>query len=564
MHRPIPPSNAAYTYRLATEADQDHARPGLAGALLAFADDVLDSGDARLALDRAFRWGYRESNGKRVSGLQERLHDLRVQRDRLLRQVEAPGFLDDLHPDLDRLDALDGKRGEQGLSALDRLAGRITDGIENPAAQVEFDSLVSRLRAMTSRSSGPAQDEGIHPESRSFFSKSHGAGSARVAQVRRMLFSDGMALEDTADGEWRRGREQRPGREWADIQSLAELDRVEHALIELGSIGGVMELDESKVGKLCGSFLDEETKGWVRDWAEASGALRLHRSRASGSGSSRLPPEVISAIGRDLLRGMFANAVSPITGQHRSSVYGSAGDPGEASKSWEPGQPLDLDLIGTLTHAIRRGGLSDRGHISLRPEDFLVLERTARVAVSTVLAIDRSRSMGHRGAWHSAKKVALAIHELIRQSYPRDTLEVVSFSSSAEPVTIDRLPAMTWDRFEHGTHLQEALALGRRLLRGSTAATRQVVVITDGEPTLATVGDDDVFASQPTTEILEQTMREVIRCTRERIVINIVLLGGEAGLPTFAEQIARVNGGRIFVASNEHLGSFILRDYVMR
>lgn len=97
----------------------DRCRPrtcpaGLVGALLAFCDDVLESGDARLALDRPFRWGYREPDGERVGGLQERVQDLRHQRDRLLRRAEDPAFLEDLRPDRDRLDALDGVEGVKG------------------------------------------------------------------------------------------------------------------------------------------------------------------------------------------------------------------------------------------------------------------------------------------------------------------------------------------------------------------------------------------------------------------------------------------------------------------
>lgn len=171
--------------------------------------------------------------------------------------------------------------------------------------------------------------------------------------------------------------------------------------------------------------------------------------------------------------------------------------------------------------------------------------------------------MGQSGGWVAARKVALAMHELIRQSYPRDSLDVIAFSSTAERIDIGDVPLMRWDRFEHGTHLQGALALARRLLRRSRTGTRQVVVITDGEPTLATVGESEVFASPPSREVLEATMTEVVRCTREGIAINLVMLGG-AGRSDFAEQVARVNRGRVFRATSETLGSYILRDYVSR
>jgi uncharacterized protein with von Willebrand factor type A (vWA) domain len=157
----------------------------------------------------------------------------------------------------------------------------------------------------------------------------------------------------------------------------------------------------------------------------------------------------------------------------------------------------------------------------------------------------------------------MAMHELIRQSYPRDSLGIVSFSSTATPVEIGDVPALEWDRFEHGTHLQAALALGRRMLRARSAGTRQIVVITDGEPTLATVGGEDIFASPPTDAVLNATMAEVIRCTREEITINVVMLREGPGT-RFAEQVARVNRGRVFIASKDNLGSFILRDYIAR
>jgi uncharacterized protein with von Willebrand factor type A (vWA) domain len=102
------------------------------------------------------------------------------------------------------------------------------------------------------------------------------------------------------------------------------------------------------------------------------------------------------------------------------------------------------------------------------------------------------------------------------------------------------------------------------MLRGHRSGTRQIVVITDGEPTLASVRGEDVFASPPTPEVLNATMAEVIRCTREDIRINLVILGPDPGTATFAEQVARVNHGRIFTATNTNLGAYILRDYVTR
>ncbi|HEV2127135.1 MAG TPA: VWA domain-containing protein, partial [Thermomicrobiales bacterium] len=345
-----------------------------------------------------------------------------------------------------------------------------------------------------------------------------------------------------------------------DMDTLSQLNELDSALAMLGSIGSVMALSDAAIERVSDD-LPEDLGRWLDGWAEAAGDLRQQREVESESARLSLPPSVVAAIGKDLLRRLFRPAIARVPGEHEASVAGTACDSGETTRAWEPGRPLDLNLVGTLANAIRREGPTDKGQIRLRLEDFVVVERTARTAMSTVLALDRSHSMGQSGAWASAKKVTLAMHELIRQSYYRDALSVLAFSSSAETVAIAELPEMHWDRFEHGTHLQAALALGRRMLRGSAAATKQIVVITDGEPTIASTVGVEIFASPPTTNVLEATMREVIRCTRERIVINMVILG-EMGAAAFAEQVARLNGDRIFDASNQDLGTFIFRDYL--
>jgi uncharacterized protein with von Willebrand factor type A (vWA) domain len=297
---------------------------------------------------------------------------------------------------------------------------------------------------------------------------------------------------------------------------------------------------------------------WLSEWRGVATTV----FPAGAGPAADLPPEVVTAISRDLLRGLFRMAASPMRGEHRSLVTGTAGDPAETSRAWEPGRPFDLDLVATVSAAVRRGSAA-AGSVRLLPEDFTVVDRASSVSVATVLAIDRSRSMGQSGAWTSAKKVALAMHELIRQAYRRDSLGLVAFSSDAESIDIGNVPQMQWDRFEHGTHLQAALALARKMLRRNRSGTRQIVVITDGEPTLATIRGEHMFASPPTDEVLNVTMTEVIRCTREGITINLIMVSAGAG-GGFAEQVARVNRGRVFTATSETLGGYILRDYVSR
>lgn len=536
----------------------------LSTALRAYADDLIGSGDPRLALERAFRWGYQGEDGEHVPGLQEHVQRLRHHRDRLLRRIEDEMFLKELAGVLDEIDAVEREaigtdRGDADSPTLRRLSDRIERGYDSPEAWAKFDMLMTELREVADevigekgagRRSGQAGDGdgALRP-----------ARSAPADTVRRMLFQGGVPSNDMtpATGAWRQQADAKDAIQagWFDLEALAELELVERQLATLSSLGSVTMLEEADLEDLG----DDETGAWLSAWSNAIGKL------GGAPGRPRrvsLPPDVIRAISRDLLKGLFRAAASPSLGEHHSTLPGAAGDSAEGTLPWEQGRPLDLHLVATLSNAIRRAGVASRGRIDLRPQDFEVVERTATTAVSTVLAVDRSRSMGQSGAWISAKKVSLALHELIRQAYPRDSLDVIAFSSTAERVDFESIPEMRWDEFEHGTHLQAALELGRRLHRRSRSGTRQIVVITDGEPTLATVIGAQVFASPPTDDVLKATMSEVLRCTREGIVINLVMLGSGERPSAFAEQIARVNRGRIFIATSENLGASILRDYV--
>ena len=575
----IPSSDGPHRYHLAAHDGQVIARVSLAEALQAFADDLLQSGDVRLALDRAFRWGYLDEDGEHIAGLQEQLQELRFQRERVLRHIEDDAFLDRIAPELDCLDHLDGTFGDASEGAaegaaersnLERLAEHMEEGYRTDQAQKEFEKLVGQLRSAagldtdmeTAQETGSSSSPDV-PKGPATFQP---AGSRRAQAARRvaqMLFA-GVVPAEERDGT---GDQQRAGSganlAADDLQRLRELARVQAALDRLERIGSVMQLadeDLTDIADAAGSDLAT----WLQGWQEAIKTATVSLTGRTAPGQIELPPEVVSAIGRDLLKGLFSAASSPVAGEHQSVVRGNAGDPAEETVSWEFGRPLDLNLVATVSNAVMRTGRRIDRRIDLVPDDFAVVERTSRTSVSTVMAIDRSRSMGQSGAWTAAKKVGLAMHELIRQSYPRDSLELITFSSSAEPVDIRDIPELQWDKFEHGTHLQAALELGRVMHRRSPAGTKQIVVITDGEPTLATVSGEDVFASPPSSEILNATMAEVVRCTREGIVINIVMLNGEASPSGFAEQVVRVNRGRIFVATNESLGSYLLRDYVSR
>ncbi len=162
--------------------------------------------------------------------------------------------------------------------------------------------------------------------------------------------------------------------------------------------------------------------------------------------------------------------------------------------------------------------------VALQPDDFEIYETEFRTRTATVLMIDMSRSMLHNGCWDSAKKAAIALDTLIRGKYPHDMLEIVGFSSTAQRLQVTDLPLLEWNEYNYGTNLQHGLELARTMLRRQRTGNRQVIVITDGEPTAHMVNGEVQFHYPPTAETFEATLREVVRCTKEDITINTFML----------------------------------------
>jgi uncharacterized protein with von Willebrand factor type A (vWA) domain len=161
----------------------------------------------------------------------------------------------------------------------------------------------------------------------------------------------------------------------------------------------------------------------------------------------------------------------------------------------------------------------------------------------------------------AAKKVAIALHALISSQYPQDYLGIVGFSEVARPLRPEQLPEVSWD-FVYGTNMQHALLLARQML-ARQPGTRQVLLVTDGEPTAHLLpGGEIYFHYPPTHETLEATLAEVLRCTNERIRINTFLLDATRELRAFVERLAAINKGRVFVTTPDTLGSYVLVDFL--
>jgi uncharacterized protein with von Willebrand factor type A (vWA) domain len=259
------------------------------------------------------------------------------------------------------------------------------------------------------------------------------------------------------------------------------------------------------------------------------------------------------------LREIFDQLKKSRIGQHRTASAGMGTEPSEDLKPYEYGDPFLLDLRETLFDALERQGQGVP--VEIQPQDFVVHRSEHSTQASTVLMIDMSRSMFLRGCFLAAKKVAIALDALIRSQFPHDSLYVVGFSNFAVELKPHSLPQIALNDYVYGTNMQHGFQLARSLL-ARHRGNRQIIMVTDGEPTAHLENGRVSFAYPPTFRTIQETLREVQRCTRDRIVINTFMLERGPYLTEFVSQMTRINKGRAFFVSPERLGEYLLVDYV--
>jgi len=338
------------------------------------------------------------------------------------------------------------------------------------------------------------------------------------------------------------------------MERLQQMDRLESQL-ERGSFRPD-DVDRSLAQELLGpdarQALDQLRR--VTDMLEKAGYVERRGRRLE------LTPRGMRRIGQSALKDIFDQLKKTRMGQHQLYRGGIGNDASDELKEYEYGDPFLMDLKETLFNSLVREG--PQVPVRIGAKDFVV-HRTEHVTqASTVLMIDMSRSMFLRGCFLAAKKVAIALDSLIRSQYPRDSLYVVGFSNYAVELKPQTLPQLALNDYVYGTNMQHGFQLARSLL-AKHRGNRQIIMITDGEPT-AHLEDNGraYFAYPPTYKTIQQTLREVRRCTRDRIVINTFMLERGPYLTEFINQMTRINKGRAFFVSPDRLGEYILVDYV--
>ena len=229
------------------------------------------------------------------------------------------------------------------------------------------------------------------------------------------------------------------------------------------------------------------------------------------------------------------------------------------TKAYEFGDSFNLNINKTIRNALLRTGA--QVPVKVIPDDFEV-EKTEKLArASTVLLLDLSLSMPLRDNFLTAKKVAMALHSLISTKYPKDFLSIIGFSEVARRIEPGALPEVSWD-YVYGTNMEHAMLMAREILLFQDGH-KQIIMITDGEPTAHIMADGEVFFSYPSSpETISATLKEVMRCTREDIRINTFVLDATQELRRFMEKFASINKGRVFYTDPDNLGKFVLVDFL--
>jgi len=515
-------------------------------ALEQLSDLMMEGLDAREALEWMREHGFSMAGtNMRVMGLQELIGELRDQVDSLYQQYDMNDATSELEQQLE--DIFD--REQETLRAKHGFeSARMNDFLDRRHG--EDPKVGSRIERMRDHDFEDLQAGEDFQELLDEFE--------RIQQLEDFLERRGDRFRGTEQADYETAQEVR--------ERIEELEQMARSLQE----GNLEPISPEQLRDLLG---DPAAQSFVllRDLEselENAGYLR-------GGPDPELTPRAIRAIGANALADVYTALRKGLAGQHETDSRGVGLPRPDETRPWEFGDELDLDIVRTVMNGVQRrtaeGQALGSTSVSLEVADFEVREMDYATQTTTILLLDMSWSMSWAGRFPAAKRVALAMDQLIRSSFPRDHFSVVGFSTQAREISIRELPEVSWDVSDPFTNLQDGLRIAERLIRQFPCSSPQIIVITDGQPTA-------YFEPTPTGEQLRvewpsgfggisphavvQTLKQVRRITKQGITINTFMLDDAPELLGFVEQMTQINKGRAFYTSPHQLGSFLMVDYI--
>jgi uncharacterized protein with von Willebrand factor type A (vWA) domain len=270
----------------------------------------------------------------------------------------------------------------------------------------------------------------------------------------------------------------------------------------------------------------------------------------------------VRKLGDAALREVFRRMKDDRAGGHITARKGFGGDITLESRPYQFGDPFHVDIKSTVMNGVRRDGSGTP--VKIEADDFAIFETERAVQHATVLCLDMSYSMFLSDLFVEAKKTALALDSLIRGQFPRDALYLVGFADSAFELTQEQLPSLAENAYVQGTNYEMALSLARRLLARHRGGNRQILFVTDGEPTILNLPNGYAkFVYPPNALVLGAALMEAARCAKEGITLNIFCLDERPNLVSFCQELCAVNHGRLFLTGPYHaLSEQVVLDYL--
>ena len=546
------------------DGSQEHGDLDGDDVLRRLMDDLLEHGDADQALRRLLQQGFRDRAGRDVAGLRELLDRVRRRRTKLARNAfsELQAAISNTPPEVL-------ERARQMLAELNRMVERRERGAD---VQADFDQFMERygdlvpghpadldeLLASLARQMAAARAllGSLSPEQRAKLAELSEALLEGDAALRTELEKLLGHLEGEPTDEDLLGLPFSLGPANTAAGELSDLDQLEQLLAGAPSPGALAEVDIDRARQLLG----EEDARSLEALGRLSRQLRESGLVEQKEGRMRLTPRGLRRIGDQALADLYTRLQRYRSGQHPVGAAGGGHERAGETKLYEWGDPFNLSIQHTVRNALARRGPGTP--VQLSPEDFEIERTEALTRSATVIMLDLSLSMPMRGNFVAAKKMTMALHSLISGRFPSDYLGIVGFSRSAREVSFRDLPEVSWD-YDWGTNIQHGLAVARQLL-SHQRGTKQVIMVTDGEPTAhwPAGAREPVFAYPATQETVDATLVEVARCTRDRIRINTFALDATGYLRHFVEQMTRLNHGKAFFTTPETLGDYVLVDFI--
>jgi uncharacterized protein with von Willebrand factor type A (vWA) domain len=348
------------------------------------------------------------------------------------------------------------------------------------------------------------------------------------------------------------------------IEQMSDLEELEQAIRGDYPGANIEDVDHEKLRRALGdeAVRDLNRLKQIEKLLEESGIVIRNR------GQLQLTARGARKLGERALVKVFEHLQRERAGSHDSREPGGVAEPTGATRPWTFGDTGEIAVQKTVFNAVLRSasGTDAASGLRLEPDDFELVEAETRTRTATALLLDLSYSMPLRGHWVPAKRMALALHALIQSKYPQDYLYLIGFSNLAR--RLDPLELTSDGGIEpvYGTNMQHAFLLARRLLTEHANATKQVIMVTDGEPTAHLVntryGPDYYFYWPPTQQTIQKTLAEAVRLSSAGVTLNLFMLEDSPGLVKFMHRVAHLTGGRVFQMSGRELGHFIIRDYV--